>query len=172
MRLQGWPFMTALLRNFRRDLAGEDGTKVVLAQISGEKQGPIFDGSLRSFGHRLHSASDFQALLKARSRLGGSRVFDSIRQTVEYVTPFVGEDTRAGVFVLSDMDDNLGGPDAEEKLVAAFAAFGRKGGSVGLYGVDLDKVEKWRANLARAGVKNFVVFPDIAADPTFPSYER
>ena len=76
------------------------------------------------------------------------------------------------MFVLSDMDDNLGGPDAKEKLVAAFAAFGRRGGSVGLYGVDLDKVEKWRANLARAGVKNFVVFPDIAADPTFPSYER
>ena len=69
----------------------------------------------------------------ARSRLGGSRVFDSVRQTVEYVTPFVGEDTRAGVFVLSDMDDNLGGPEAEEKLVAAFAAIGKRGGSVGLF---------------------------------------
>lgn len=172
MSEHGWPFMTTLLRNFKRDLAGEDKTRIVIGQISGVPQGPIFDGSLRSFGKKMGGASDFHGFIRSHANLGGSRVFDSIRETVEYATQFVGPDTRAGVFILSDMDNTIGAPDAEEKLVQAFAAWGKKGGSVGMYWVDLDKVAKWRENLRRAGVKNFVVESKIAADPTFPSYER
>jgi hypothetical protein len=172
MRQNGWQFMTMLLKNFKRDVAGEIATKVIIAQISGERQGPIFEGSIRSFGKKMGSATDFHDFLKDHAKASGSRVFDSIAQTVDYLTPFVGDNTRAGVFILSDMDDNLSEPGAEERLVKSFAAFGAKGGSVGIYWCDLDKVAKWREHLRRAGVKHFVVESKIAADPTFPNYER
>ena len=172
MRQNGWQFMTMLLKNFKRDLAGEVATKIVIAQISGERQGPIFEGSLKSFGKKMGSASDFHDFLKDHAKASGSRVFDSISQTVDYLTQFVGDNTRAGVFILSDMDDNLSAPGAEDRLVQSFAAFGKKGGSVGIYWCDLDKVGKWQDHLRQAGVKNFVVESKIAADPTFPNYER
>lgn len=172
MKTHGWTFLTTLLKNFKRDLAGEDGTKIILAQISGAPQGPIFDGSLRSFGKKLGGSADFHAFLQPYVSQSGSRVFNSIAEAVEYATPFIGPNTRAGVFCLTDMDDNASSPDGEDRLVRAFAAFGKKGGSVGLYWVDLDKVAKWQDHLRRAEVKNFIVESAIMADPTFPSYER
>lgn len=172
MKSHGWAFTTTLLKNFKRDLAGEDGTKIILAQISGAPQGPIFDGSLRSFGKRMGGSSEFHNFLQRHANAAGSRVFDSISEAVEYSTQFVGPNTRAGVFCLTDMDDNASASGGEERLVRAFTAFGKKGGSIGLYWVDLDKVEKWETNLRRAGVKNFIVESAIVADPTFPNYER
>lgn len=172
MSEHGWPFAVRVLKDFKRELAGEDGTQIVLAQISGERQGPIFDGSLRSFGRKIHSRDDFQLFLRSHAQASGSRVFDSIRETVDHVMLSVGDDTRAAVIILSDMADNASDPGAEERLVQAFAAFAKKGGSVGIYWCDVDKVARWNENLRRAGVKHFVVESRIAADPTFPNYER
>lgn len=173
MEKKGHAFMTAVLNAFKRELAGEDGTKVILAQISGEPQGPIFDGSLRALNRRLGNQAAFHAFVRDRAKLGGSRVFDSVAQSVDYAAQFVGDGTRAGVFVASDMDDNLSGPGGEERLVRSLSAFARKGGSAGFYFVDLDKTARWAANCERAGFKpgNFVVEADIAS-PRVPNFGR
>ncbi len=163
---RAWDAANAMIRKFFRDRAGESD-RIVIAQISNAPQGPIWSGSPKAFRAQFHSPSAFRDLLKKYN--GASRVYDSITEAVEYAIPMMGQG-RAGCFIFSDMEDNLSTPGGEERLVKALAAFGQKGGSVGIYWCGFGERTKWQNHL-RGAVKNFVVSADIDADPPLPSWD-
>jgi len=164
---KAWNAVTAMIRKFFRDRAGE-ADKLVIAQISRAPQGPIWSGSPKAFRARFGGPWAFRDLLKQYDG-NGSRVFDSITEAVEYAMPLMGKG-RAGCFVFSDMEDNLSQPGGEQRLVRALAAFAQKGGSVGIYWCAFREAPRWRAQL-KGAVKHFVVTADIDDDPQLPSWD-
>ncbi|MFO0826138.1 MAG: hypothetical protein U0792_23980 [Gemmataceae bacterium] len=163
---RAWAAVETIVRQFFRDRAGEND-KIIIAQISSQPQGPIWSGSKRAFRQELGSESAFRNLLKKYN--GSSRVFDSIRESVEYALPMMGKG-RAGCFIFSDMDDNSSAPGGEDRLVQAFAEFGQKGGAVGIYWCGFYEMEKWRVHLKRT-VKNHVISANIDTDPQLPVWD-
>lgn len=163
--------LTGMIRQFYRDRSGEKD-KLVIAQISGTPQAPIWEGTPKDFARQFGKA-DFRAFLRSKSNAGGSRVFDSISDALDYSMQYVSGKGRACLTCFTDFEDNLSKPGGEERLVQTLTRFSARGGTVGCYWVGMPFVERWSANLKRAGFppKGYVVSSAINDNPPLPTFE-
>jgi hypothetical protein len=162
--------IVSMIRQFKRDLVGEEGTKLILGQISSDTDALFFDGTVAQFGRQCGSAGGFKSLL--RKYHGTSPVFDAVSQAAEYMEPMVGPDSRACLVVFSDFEDTASGPGAENRMVDVLAKLGRKNVSVGCYWVSRSETARTEQNLVKAGIKNRVVESKISASITLPNFEK
>jgi hypothetical protein len=167
---KAWKALTSMVRKFYKERMGEND-KLIIAQISAVPVAPLWEGSPKAFGKSFPTGDAFRQFLKAKSNPNGSRVHDSITDAIDYALPLVSGSGRAGLFIFSDMDDNLSKPGSEERLVKAMGAFGQKNGAVGIYWCDMPLTPRWRGNVQRAGVRHWVVESEINAEPQLPSPE-
>ena len=166
--------MEVIDRYFRDRMGTQDG--LVVAQISGSDRSLLWQGTPFQLRQDFPSASAFRDFLKQRSNSAGSRVHDGITQTVEYVMSDLriqSKTAKSAVFVLSDMLDNFPDSDAsKKKTVEMLKAYGRIGGTFGLYYVDQLLVPEWRTHLRDSGIKHWRVEAEIVGRPTLPDFEQ
>jgi len=128
--------------------------RLLLAQISGSRETILFEGTPREFQEAYASPDDLRRQALARSDPSGSRVHDTIADTVQHV---LGSDgvrpgkTRLALLVLSDMEDTAGTAGTPERLARGLQDFARAGGVIGLHWLPQSGVQPWRAFLTRCG---------------------
>jgi hypothetical protein len=83
-----------------------------------------------------------------------------------------GKQATSALFILSDMEDNWPEPrETAKRAVAALTAYGKCGGSVGMYYVDPDYVSWWRRQLQGCGLRSWWVESGIVGKPTLPDFD-
>jgi hypothetical protein len=167
---KAWGFLLQVLDRYLR---GNGNEKLILVQLSGNRAALLWDGTPAQLRKDFPDQEAFRKHLIAKADPNASRLHDGITEALEYLTTVSGltPKTRCGLLVLSDMDDNLSSPGSEQRLVQALAAFGKRGGAVGMYFVHQQLVNRWRANLKAAGVRHAVVESSIVAAPTLPTFD-
>lgn len=156
---------------FRSRIGTQD--EIVIAQISGTDRALLWQGTPAQLRRDFPGPTEFQQFLQHKAGPGGSLVYDSIASTVEYLISEPEIDTgtaRSAVFVLSDMLEN--GPDPEtskNRMMNAFATYGKHHGCVGLYFVDQGLVTYWRDEMKSSGVVHAVA-ADVG-NPSLPDLE-
>lgn len=160
---------------FRETIGGDSPDKILICCIGGTNRSLLWQGTPAQLMQEFGSADAFRDFLRSRADNNGSRVHDSIRQSVEYLCsdPGIKAGTvKSAVFVLSDMLDNH--PDSEaslKKMVEAITKYGKLGGSVGLYYVDQLILPTWREHMGSTGMKSVVVEGDFVGRPNLPNLD-
>lgn len=149
--------------------AGENA-RVVLVQL-GEpgKAAIIFEGSPKTFRREFPDAETFKKFVLGRSGGGGSRLFLSMAESLEYVMDQYSEPgTRHLAMFMTDMIDTEGDPNG--RLVKALTKYHQRGGGVGLYWIDDAAVEEVKRIWAAAQVKGFQI-RRFVSDPPIPDFQ-
>ncbi len=173
---KGYRFVLGLTEKFFKDRIGSND-RVVIVQLSGTVKSLLWDGTPKQLKKEFKTAEAFNDFLRSKADPGGSRVHDTIADTLDYVLddPGVAEGkTRPAVFVLSDMEDNFGDPEgSKQRVIDSLRRYGKQGGVIGLYWVSTFLVPEWRKNFRDAGIRSgrWVVIPDITSDPQLPEFE-
>lgn len=171
---KAWHFLGAIIQQLSTTRAGAED-RVILAQISGAPKALLWEGSLPALRRSFPSAAAFRTYLLSKANASGSRVHESIADLVDYVTAYPGVKqghTKSAVFVLSDMENNLGDEAAtRQRLLTSLTAYARTGGTVGMYWVDSRFCSNWQRWLKEAGFPNAVVENEIVANPLLPRFE-
>ncbi|SRR5712691_5390485 len=173
---KGYEFAMLVIDRYFRDRIGTRD-KIVFAQISGADRKLLWEGTATALRQEFPSANAFRQFLMTKADPSRSLVYDGITQSVDYVLSDPGISSgkaKSALFVLSDMLDTGTGPNADEskqKAKDALASYGRHGGIVGLYYVDLNLVREWRQILQDAGIQHYSVQSEIVGKPNLPSFE-
>jgi hypothetical protein len=150
--------------------------RLVLGQISGTKATLFWDGEPKSLRHEYADQKAFTKFLMRRPDPGGSRVFDSISDGLEYLIHYPGvreKKTKVCAVILTDMDNNVNDESDEKsksRLLQALRDFGKLDSCIGLYWCEPQHVNLWRDQFRACGV-NGVVHAGIVADPPLPTFE-
>jgi hypothetical protein len=170
---KGYEFTMRVADRYFRNSIGTNN-RIIIAQLSATNRALLWDGTPVQLRQDFPTAADFRDFLLKKSHPAGSRLYDGIVDGFDYVLSdpsVMGGKTRAAVFVLSDFDDNLSGPKAEERLAQSLKAFAKTNGVVGFYFLDHFRVPTWRQHLRDAGIKQWVCESEIVAYPPLPSFE-
>lgn len=146
---RAFKFATHLLQQLQEQGAGIN-SRLQISLISGSSTPIFFDGTFRDFGERFPDGDSFRkALLKNRDT-NGSRVHDTISDSIEFamVNNQIKSETRLGLFVLSDFEDNFGDTNSLPRLKRCLSRWEQHGGIVGFYWVDQRFYQRWRGILA------------------------
>jgi hypothetical protein len=145
-----------------------------LTRIAGSKKAILLDAEPQGFQRRFPDAETFRKFILSQPDPGGSRVYDSLRDTLDYMVLQHRNARRVKSMVLAftDMDDNRpDGPQSKELLIDSLKAYARVGGVIGIYGCELSTVPEWSRILENAGFKNYVVEPDVRENPKLPIFD-
>lgn len=172
---KAYAFLTRAMDNYFRNAVGGDN-RVVIAQLSAAGKEPLlWEGTPAQLRQDFGSAAAFRDFLLAKSHPAGSRIHDGVADAIGYALSdpgVAGGKTKAVLCVLSDFDDNAPEPErSERRLAQALGDFGRKGGVVGFFFVDLPRVAVWRRHLQESGVKRYVCESGIVARPPLPVFD-
>lgn len=171
---KAWHFFNAVINRFFQDRAGSDD-RIVIAQISATPKALLWEGTPMNLRRDFPNAAAFKDYLSKHSHPAGSRVHDSIADMVEYVNDYPGVKegkTRTAVFVLSDMDNNIGGEESKKRLLSSLDTYAKRNGTVGMYWVEGRLLGEWKRHLQTCGFKSSVVESDIVSQPTLPSFDQ
>lgn len=170
---KAFEFLAAILDTYFRNRTATSDT-LLISQISGESRALIWQGSPQEFREEFSGRKDFKKFLEKKSIPAGSRVFDSIADTVEYITSeprFESGKMKSGILVISDLEDSAkDSRQSRERAVKALEEYGSKGGLAGFYYVRNDLIKEWRSDLKDAGVKKCVVMGDFVGKPKLPKF--
>ncbi len=171
---RGYHFFLEVSETFFRDRMGEQD-QLLLAQISGSNKGLLWQGDPMDLRRSFPSANAFKEFLEKNSDPAGSRVHDSIGQTLTYLSglPGVSDDTQLLVVVLSDLLDTT--PDSEDSVRAvrqALAEYGRRDrAAIALFWVDQTLGPVWTELLRESGIEHYTVESEIVEHPTLPTFD-
>lgn len=167
---KGYRTFVKILDRFHRDHQ-RSKNRLVVTRIYGSKKCILIDAEPDSFTQRFPAAESFKDFLLQKPDPGGSRVYDSLRDTVDYMIlqHRNAKKLKSMLLVFSDMDDNVrDSAQSKDLLIAALRAYAKAGGLVGIYGCELNTVPEWSRILDDCTFKNFVVEPDIKDNPKLP----
>lgn len=165
-------FLQILDRFFRERQLSKD--RLVVTRIYGDKKAILLDAQPQTFQRRFKDAAAFKAYLLGQPDPGGSRVYDSLRDTVDYLVlqHKNAPKLKSLLLVMSDMDDNVRESEkSKDLLIDSLKTYAKTGGLVGIYGCELSSVPEWSRVLDQAGFKSYVVEPDIKDNPKLPVLE-
>jgi hypothetical protein len=114
-------------------------------------------------------------LISKADAASGSKLYKGLRHAMQYVfsdSRVSGGKTKAVVLVLSDLNDDE--PDDSREagyLNHEICQLGWRGGAIGFYFVDQQRVVRWRERLLVFGVKNSVVESEIVGKPQLPMFD-
>lgn len=173
---KGYEFALLVIDQYFRDRIGTRD-KVIIAQISGTKRSPLWEGTPTELRQQFPNAEAFRKFLMRKADPSRSYVHEGVTQVLDYVMadPSVSNGkAKSAMFVLSDMLDSGAGPssrNSKQKVIDTLTKYGQGGGIVGLYYVDLGLVPEWRQILQDAGLKHCTVQSDIVGKPMLPTFE-
>lgn len=148
---------------------------LVVSLLGGTRQCVAWQGKPREMREDFTGIRDWEEFMEKNSDSRGSRIYDGLSDTLEIVMtdPSMWNDhTKVVLIGITDMENNLvDSYSTEGRLAQNLRAFGRKGGSVGLYFVRPDLAVEWRRKLQDYGVRNFVVEPSTTARPMIPGFD-
>jgi hypothetical protein len=165
-------FLAVRDRFFRDRRLSKD--RFLVTRISGSKKALLLDAVPQSFEERFPDAESFRRFILSQPDPGGSRVYDSLRDALDYMVlqHQSSRKLKSAVLAWTDMDDNRpDGPDSKQKLVESLRGYARVGGVIGIYGCELASVPEWSRVLADAGFKSYVIEPDIRENPRLPVFD-
>ena len=171
---KAYEFALRVVDRYYRDRVGTNDT-LIISQISGNQRALLWHGKPLDLRRQFPSAASFRDFLLERSNPGGSLVNEAFAQTLDYLVrePNVSSGrAKSALFVLSDMLDNS--PERAESLQKvrdSLADYGRLGGVVGLYYVDMYYVPSWQQTLQQAGLREYHVESEIVGSPVLPSFD-
>lgn len=171
---RAYRFTLRVIDRYFRDRIGSDD-KIIIGQLSDSDTPMLWEGTPSQLRREFPTADAFREFLVSHSHPAGSRIHDSIADTLDYLLDYPGVTsgkTQSAVFVLSDMlDTTSDSEESKDRMLGLLAAYGRQDVSVGLYWVHQSLVLAWRTHLQDAGIRRFVVESEIVADPPLPSFE-
>jgi hypothetical protein len=150
-----------------------DQDLLIVAQLSGNRQALLFQGSPRDFRQRYSSAATFSQELERRSSGGGSRIYDGISDSIEFILNDPNLATaHLCLIILSDMEQNLqDGYTTNQRLENNLKAFVQRKGVMGIYFAEPQECIKWRQKLQKLSMRDFVVEASIHENPRRPKFE-
>lgn len=162
-----------LLRVLDRYMRGNANEKLILGQLSGSNASLLWDGTPAQLRKDFPDQAAFRKHLLAKADPNSSRLHDGMTDALRYLKglPGVTAKTKCALLVLSDLEDNWSAAGSEQRLVTELREFGKRGGAVGFYFVDLHRVEGWKGHLRSAGVKHHVVESSIVTTPSLPALD-
>ena len=171
---KAYEFALQVLDRYFRDQLGTN-SKIIIAQISNTDRSLLWQGTPRELRQQFPTAKAFRDFLRGKYDPNGSRVYDAVAQTVNYVLndPNVSSGkSKSAMFVLSDMLDSTSDSEqSKQRALQALADYGQRGGTLGLYYVDQLLVEEWRQHARDAGIRQCCVQADIVGRPQLPNFE-
>ena len=172
---KGYPFAMAVVDRYFRNRIGSND-RLIISQISAPgMKSLLWDGKPSSLKRDFASADKFKEFLRKKSNPAGSRLYDGISESMEYLISYPGVaegKTSTAVFVLSDLDDNCSDPaKGKMRLLKNLAEYSKVKGSIGFYWVEDRFVPPWRQHMKESGIKHYVVEADIAADVPLPNID-
>ncbi len=172
---KGHPFCMHTIDTLFRNRMGSND-RLVLGQISGTRTALFWDGNPKSLRIDYADQKKFTKFLMSRPDPGGSRVYDSISDGLEYLIHYPGareKKTKVCAVILTDMDDNVNDESQEKskaRLLKSLTEFGKLDSCMGIYWCEPQFVNTWRDQLRQCGVRG-VVHSGIVADPPLPTFE-
>ncbi len=150
--------------------------RVVIGQLSASEPVVIFEGRPNELRRKFKTPDSFNAFLKANSDPSSSKVYDSTRTMINYMSSLNGvtEDTRLITVILSDMQDSESDKAAwkasGDKMLASLKEYQKKGGGLALYFVAQDQTKLWREVMASAGfgLGEYVIETNLSESPQLP----
>lgn len=164
-----------LMDRFFVDSAG-GRSRVVIAQLSGEREAVLFEGAPADLRRRFQRPEDLSAFLKERSNPTSSEVFRSTRRTLDYVSNVQGvtERTRLLTVILSDMADTTSDLETRKRegsaMLDSLTRYREQGGGLALYFVGREEIDRWRRILKKAGFEpgQYVIESHLVEHPQLP----
>lgn len=158
---------------FRTRIGTQD--KIVLAQLSASGQPLLFEGTPQELRKKFSDATAFYEYLQSQAKPGGSRVYDGVRRTVEYLQKIQQTkypSAKGMLLVLSDMEDsNAENKAAGRAMLQALADYGAGGATLGFYFVSPAVGPYLDQHLRELGVTNFRVESSIVTAPLVPTID-
>lgn len=155
---RAWEFLQRVLDRYMR---GNGRQKLVIVQLSGNRDVLIFDGTPDLLRREFPTPAEFKAFLHKRADPNGSRLTDGMTDAINYSLNIPGLTPQSKVITLflTDYEDNLSAPGGEGRLMQAIGSLGKRPGSaVGFYFVTTNLVEPLRGAVRATGIKNFAVY--------------
>lgn len=175
---RAYPLLQELMDQFFTAGAGAN-SRVVIAQLSGNKEVVLYEGQPSDLRRRFGSPEELNDFLQQRSDPSSSPVFHATNRAIAYVAamPGITENTRLMTVILSDMADNE--QDASlrlatgQQMLTTLEEYQQLGGGLALYFVAMDQTERWRRILAKAGFTpgTYVIENTLVANPQLPSFD-
>lgn len=162
-------FLAVRDRFFRDRQQSKD--RLILSQICGSEKAILLDAEPKSFHERFPDAAAFRTFLQSQPDPGGSRVYLSLRDTVDYLTlqHRNASKLKSMALIFTDMEDNVGdSAQSKQLLTDSLKAYAKAGGLVGIYGCELSTVPEWSRVLQQCGFRDFVVESGIRENPKLP----
>lgn len=169
---KGYRTFVQILDRFQR-AHQQSKNRLVVTRIYGSRKSILIDAEPDTFAQQFPDSKSFKDFLLTKPDPGGSRVYDSLRDTIDYmVLQHEGaKKMKSMILIFSDMDDNVrDSANSKQLLVESLRAYAKLDGVIGIYGCELNTVPEWSRILSGAGFKagRYVVEPDIKQNPKLP----
>jgi hypothetical protein len=150
--------------------------RFIITRIAGSKKALLLDTVPQSFQERFPDAEAFRKFILSTPDPGGSRVYDSLRDSIDYMIMQHrnAPKLKSMILIWSDMDDNrpdFGPEKSKQMLIESLRRYAQLGGSIGIYGCEIGTVPEWSRILQDAGFKRCIIEPDIRDNPKLPIFD-
>jgi hypothetical protein len=167
-------FALAVLNRYFSDRSGLHD-QIILAQISGQEQALLWQGSPIEMRKKFPSPKQFRDFLVQHSDPNQSLVYEGITSCLRHLmtdSRVRQKQVKSALLVVSDMVEF--GPDvvgARKKMIEALQDYGKCGGVLGLYYVHSKKAPLWEEWLrTKSGIREFRVESKINEIPDLPNF--
>lgn len=133
---EAFAFTRGLIERYFRSRVGTSD-RLIIGQISGTDEALLWEGVPLQL-RKQYSPENFARFLRTKSTPnGGSRVYESIAQSIEYVVadPAVASgQAKSAVLICSDMLENsMNANESEKRMMDSLSRYARLGGVIGIY---------------------------------------
>lgn len=150
--------------------------RFIITRIAGSKKALLLDAIPQSFQERFPDAKSFRNFILSVPDPGGSRVYDSLRDSIDYMIlqHRNAPKLKSMILIWSDMDDNrpdFGPEKSKQMLIDSLREYAALGGTIGIYGCELSAAPEWGRLLKDCNFRHFIVEADIRDNPKLPIFE-
>lgn len=177
MVLKGRAFTYSLqtLDAFQRECPGSN-PQLILSHISGSTRPVLWQGRPRELKKKFSGPAEMRAFLE-RNNVPGSRVYDSVRETIEHLLSLPGvreKKVPTMLLVYSDMEDTCSDNGSRQRLMQALRLLATEARSaVGLFFVADAERLTWERHLRDAGFPDgsFIVVAGMQESARLPRFK-
>jgi len=163
-----WNVACAGIDHVLTEKAGED-CDIILLQLSGNANPILWRGTVDDFRDSFN-ADSLRQLLASKSKRTASRIFSGLCDGLRYTRAANRDNAKVLFVALTDMIDNMSGPNAQQELQEELRLLGKAGGKFALFGVPAEHLAQWQGFVDQTGVKNTVQDEKLHS-PKFPSLD-
>jgi len=151
----------------------ESSDRLVIAQVSKNNAGVLWDGKPRTFKREFpNAAEDLKAfLLRNGDSCKDVSAYDAVADTFEYLLEHRAATGKTAVLVFSSLENRSADPAASRaRLVESLSAFSNSNGHCAFYWLTKETSKELKAVGKEAGLKFVSFIPDPVRDPVRPTF--